>query len=72
VKEASLTLFWIYSVNPFTHAVELIRFAMYGRFNEQSAAIVTGYLLLFLGLAVRGYDPGRGLAARRGGPGGGD
>ncbi len=69
VKEASLTLFWIYSVNPFTHAVELIRFAMYGKFNGQSAAIVTGYLALFLALAIRGYDPGRGLAARRGGAG---
>ena len=30
VKEASLTLYYICLVNPFTHAVELIRFALYG------------------------------------------
>jgi ABC-2 type transport system permease protein len=68
VKEASLWLYRIYSVNPFTHAVELIRFAMYGKVNVEAAAVVTGAFLLFMGLAVLGYDPGRGLAARRGGP----
>ncbi len=68
VKEASLWLYRIYAVNPFTHAVELIRFAMYGKLNVESAAVVTGFLLLFMGLAVRGYDPGRGLIAKRGGP----
>ena len=68
VKEASLWLYRLYAINPFTHAVELIRFAMYGQLNLESAGIVTGYMLLFMGLAVRGYDPGRGLIVRRGGP----
>src|SRR5450631_264636 len=67
VKESSLTLYWIDSANPFTHATELIRFAMYGQFNAESAAIVTGSLLLFLVAAVWGYDPARGLVGRRGG-----
>ena len=31
VQEASLPLYYICSLNPFTHAVELIRFALYGR-----------------------------------------
>ena len=68
VKEASLWLYRLYAVNPFTHAVELIRFSMYGKVNVESGAIVIGYMLLFMALAVYGYDPGRGLIAKRGGP----
>jgi ABC-2 type transport system permease protein len=41
---------------------------MYGKVNVESAAIVIGYMLLFMALAVYGYDPGRGLIAKRGGP----
>jgi ABC-2 type transport system permease protein len=68
VKESSLILYWICQANPFTHAVELIRFALYGQFNALSAAIVAGFTVLFMALAVYGYDPGRGLIARRAGP----
>ena len=68
VKESSLWLYRIYSVNPFTHAVELIRFSMYGKFNMESAAVVATSLLVFMVAAVWGYDPGRGLIAKRGGP----
>ncbi|HWK46288.1 MAG TPA: ABC transporter permease [Stellaceae bacterium] len=68
VKEASLTLYWICQLNPFSHATELIRFALYGRFNLLSMGVVALFLLIFMGLAVYGYDPGRGLIARRGGP----
>jgi ABC-2 type transport system permease protein len=67
VKESSLTLWWICQVNPFTSATELIRFALYLEFDGQSAAILLGYLALFMALAVLGYDPGRGLIARRAG-----
>ena len=67
MQQASPTIYWISQVNPFTHAVELIRFALYDEFNVVSAAIVAGYLLLFMTAAVIGYDPGRGLIARRGG-----
>ena len=68
VKESSLWLYRIYSANPFTHAVELIRFSMYGKFNALSAAVVAVSLLIFMTAAVWGYDPGRGLIAKRGGP----
>jgi len=68
VKESSLWLYRIYSANPFTHAVELIRFSMYGKFNALSAAVVAASLLVFMTAAVWGYDPGRGLIAKRGGP----
>ena len=51
-------------VNPFTHAVELIRFAFYGQFNAVSFAVVVGCLVLFFVAAVLGYDPQRGLVRR--------
>jgi ABC-2 type transport system permease protein len=65
VKEASLALYYICYANPFTHAVELIRFALYGRFNAEAAAVVLGALIVFMALAIYGYDPARGLIARK-------
>jgi ABC-2 type transport system permease protein len=50
--------------NPFTYAVELIRFALYGQFEPVSAAVVTGAAALFFLLAVLGYDPQRGMLRR--------
>jgi ABC-2 type transport system permease protein len=66
VKESSVTLYWVCQFNPFTQAVELIRFALYNEMNVIAAASVLAYLLLFMTLAVIGYDPSRGLLARRG------
>lgn len=65
VKESSLTLYWICEANPFTAATELIRFALYGQVNWAAAAIVTGCGLVFMAVAVAGYDPGRGMIGRR-------
>ncbi len=67
MQQSSLPLYWISQINPFTHAVELIRFMLYDSFDPISALILCAYLALFMGLAVVGYDPGRGLLARRGG-----
>jgi ABC-2 type transport system permease protein len=50
--------------NPFTYAVELIRFALYREFNAVAALVVTGAAVLFFLLAVAGYDPQRGLIRR--------
>ena len=50
--------------NPFTHAVELIRFALYGMFEPTSALVVVGSTVLFFLLAVNGYDPQRGMFRR--------
>lgn len=65
MRQSSAILYQICAVNPFTHAVELIRFALYLEFN----AIALGWTLLaaglFLGLAVLGYDPARGLMKRK-------
>src|SRR5690606_19469712 len=70
IRETSPLLYQICQINPFTHAVELIRFALYGRLAPTARLVVVGCTLLFLALAVYGYDPARGLIARRGGPGG--
>jgi ABC-2 type transport system permease protein len=67
LQEANELLHDIAAANPFTHAVELIRFALYGGFNAASAVVVLGCLALFLGAAILAYDPARGLAARLGG-----
>ena len=46
--------------NPFTHAVEAIRFAMYGQFNGTAWAVVLGCTAVFFMAALWGYDPQRG------------
>jgi ABC-2 type transport system permease protein len=65
---------WVYQVarlNPFTHAVEWLRFALYGKDAGISPWVVVGTLGLCFALASWGYDPQRGfgaLAKRGGGP----
>ncbi|MCS0504243.1 ABC transporter permease [Ancylobacter mangrovi] len=68
VQESSLVLWWICTLNPFSYAVELIRFALYGQFNPLATAVVAGCALVFLGAAIFAYDPSAGVMARRGGP----
>jgi ABC-2 type transport system permease protein len=53
-------------VNPFTHVVEVIRFAIVGQFNPLSAAVVLGGIVVFFTLAWWGYDPQRGWMKQRG------
>lgn len=58
---------WVYQlarINPFAHAVELIRFALYGQFNLQSFLVVSVALLVFFFFAVWGYDPQRGFVKK--------
>ena len=58
---------WVYYIalaNPFTYAVELIRFALYGEFEPVSALAVCGATVLFFLLAVLGYNPQRGMIRR--------
>ena len=50
-------LFRLAEFNPFTHAVEAMRFAMYGQFNAISWAVVVVCSIAFFVLALRGYDP---------------
>ena len=70
VRESSPFLYYVCEFNPFTHAVELIRFALYGQINWLSLAVVAGCTAVFMTGAILAYDPSRGFIARRGGPGG--
>jgi ABC-2 type transport system permease protein len=65
VKEANLLLYYVCQANPFTHAVELIRFALYGKLEPVSAVVLVAATAIFLTLAVYGYDPAKGLMQRR-------
>jgi ABC-2 type transport system permease protein len=67
VKESGPWLYYFCALNPFTHAVELIRFAFYEQISWESLAAVTVYTSLFLIAALRAYDPAKGLLTRKGG-----
>ncbi|MEQ9638710.1 MAG: ABC transporter permease [Alphaproteobacteria bacterium] len=70
MQEASIVLYRICAVNPFTHAVEMIRHALYQQLDPLAVLAVLGALVVFAVGAVYGYDPSRGMLTRRGGPGG--
>lgn len=67
LQESSAIIPVIASFNPFTHAVEMIRFALYGQFNPEAATYTLIALLCFLILAIIGYNPSRGMMQRKGG-----
>ena len=65
LREGGSEIIYLVSlVNPFTHAVELIRWALYGMFEPIAAAVVSGAAVAFFLLAVMGYDPQRGMFRR--------
>jgi len=67
MAESSALLRDICAVNPFTQAVELIRFALYQDLNPSALAWVCAAFAVFFGLALVGYDPAFGMTRRRGG-----
>lgn len=71
LREGGAELVYIAAtINPFTHAVELCRFALYGMFNGLSALVVIGCTIAFFLAAMIGYDPQRGMIRRARGPAG--
>lgn len=66
MAESSVLLRDICAVNPFTHAVELIRFALYAEVNGPALGWTLLALTVFMALALWGYDPARGLIRRKG------
>ena len=63
---------WVYQAarfNPFTHAVEWMRFALYDKDPGLAPWVVLGCTVLFFGVACAGYDPQRGFGqlTKRGG-----
>jgi ABC-2 type transport system permease protein len=70
LEESGATWVWhIARFNPFTHAVEWMRFALYGKDAGWSPAVVLGTLAVCFALACWGYDPQRGFGGKKpGGP----
>lgn len=66
IRESSPLLYEICRFNPFTHAVELIRFAFYGQLDTTSFYVVAGCTIVFLACAIYAYNPSKGLIGRRG------
>jgi ABC-2 type transport system permease protein len=71
MRESSPLLYEICNWNPFTYAVEVIRFALYMQMNWTSLLVTLGCTITFMALAIFAYNPSKGMIARRGGPGGG-
>jgi ABC-2 type transport system permease protein len=67
LQQSSPVLSIVCQANPFTYAVELIRFALYSKIDWVALAAVAGAAVLFVGGAILAYDPARGLMVRRGG-----
>jgi len=65
IRESNPLLARIAEWNPFTYAVESIRFALYGQVNMEAFVVAGGALLVFLGGAIWGYDPTRGILHRK-------
>lgn len=61
IRDSSVALYEICRLNPFTWAVELIRFSLYAQMNWIALAGVGAALALFIAAALYGYDPGRGM-----------
>lgn len=65
MAESSELLHDICAANPFTHAVELIRFALYLDFNAWALLWTAMAAVVFMALAIWGYDPERGMMTRK-------
>ena len=61
MAESSPLLRDICALNPFTHAVELIRFSLYLQMNWSALAWVLLSTLCFAAIAIWGYDPARSI-----------
>ena len=65
IRESSPMLARIAECNPFTYAVESIRFALYGQVNSEAFIVTAITASIFLAGAVWGYDPTRGILHRK-------
>ncbi len=67
MKESSEWLHHLAFFNPFSQAVELIRFAFYGQFNSFAFTYTLVAFLVFMTIAVVGYNPSKGMMMKKGG-----
>jgi ABC-2 type transport system permease protein len=59
-------LYALAKYNPFSQAVELIRFALYQQFNQEAFIYTSVSFLVFILLAILGYNPSKGMMKRKG------
>lgn len=57
MREASEWLYWICAINPFTHAVELVRHTLYLQLPPLPLAVCAGLTAVFSALAVATFNP---------------
>ncbi|WP_415887970.1 ABC transporter permease [Neptuniibacter sp. QD37_6] len=57
MQESSEWLYWICMANPFTHAVELVRYALYMQLNLEALGITAFATAFFTAFAVTGFKP---------------
>ncbi|CCE24008.1 ABC transporter permease [Methylotuvimicrobium alcaliphilum] len=67
IKESSELLHNIARYNPFSQAVELIRFALYNQFNQEAFIYTLSAFVIFMTAAILGYNPSKGMMTRKGG-----
>ena len=67
MKESSTWLHYLASFNPFSQAVELIRFSFYGQFNQYAFIYTLSAFIIFMVIAVLGYNPSKGMMMKKGG-----
>jgi len=65
IKESSLLLFSLASYNPFSQAVEFVRFALYGQLNVYAFVYTLLAFVVFMLLAVWGYNPSKGMMVKK-------
>ncbi len=66
LQESSEILYTIAKYNPFTQAVEFLRFALYAQFNQEAGLYTVLAFTLFLIIAIIGYNPSKGMMKRKG------
>jgi len=66
LQESSEILYAIAKYNPFTQAVEFLRFALYAQFNQEAGLYTLLAFVLFLIIAIIGYNPSKGMMKRKG------
>jgi ABC-2 type transport system permease protein len=67
IKESSALLYNLAKYDPFSQAIELIRFALYGQFNQQAFLYTLAAFIVFMTAAIIGYNPSKGMMSKKGG-----
>ena len=65
IRESSDALYRLCTLNPFTYAVELIRYSLYLKTNGVATLVVVVAFTAFAAVAIYAYDPARGIMSRK-------